>query len=192
MRHDPLHNLLKQADADAGPAPRPVPDLPQRVYRRHRRRRAAQAGTVGAMLLCVALGSIVLQQSSTRPIADARPDRQEQEPPEPQVRTAQNAMLAWDANADLHARTAKMLTANERRRASLEKSRLILAGDDPADMVRQEKHAFALTRISDADRLRDHPDRAEEARRIYRQTIELFPDTPAADIAAKRLDHLKT
>ena len=73
----------------------------------------------------------------------------------------------------------------------IEKSLVSLSRTDPREEIRQQKNQFALTRVSEADRLADHPQRADEATRIYRQTIELFPGTPAADIAASRLEQLQ-
>ena len=179
-------DLLKRADETySSPSPaRCVQELPRRVYRRHRRRQAIRSGAVAAMLLSVALVGFVIQRVD-RPRVVQREDQ-------PSPTSQDDAHLAsLSADADVHARTADLLCASERRRDVMEKSLVSLARTDPRDEVREQKNQFALTRVSEADRLADHPQRAYEAMKIYQQTIELFPGTPAADIAASRLEQLQ-
>jgi hypothetical protein len=184
--NDPLHNLLKQAEA-SDPSPRAIADLPRRIYHRHRRKQIVRSSAVAALLLSVVLGGLLVQRFDTPRMVIVEPTTQPDEPrPGPDLQLA-----ALGADADLHARTADMLCASERRRDSIERSQASLSRVDPAVLIRREKNQFALTRISEADRLSEHPDGADEAIRIYRQTIELFPDTPAANIAAKRLEHIE-
>ena len=182
--NDPLHNLLTRADASYAPAPRRVDGLPQRVYRRHRRRQLVRSGAVMALLLSVALVGVVLQRISVPHVAQL-----EAGPPTAPQQDVALASLSIDA--DLHARTADLLRASERRREVMERSLVSLSRTDPRDEIRKQKNQFALTRVSEADRLADHPQRADDAMRIYQQTIELFPGTPAADIAARRLEQLQ-
>jgi hypothetical protein len=185
--NDSLHNLLKQADeTGASPPPRAVPGLPQRVYRRHRRKQIARSGVLAALLLSVALGGLLLQRIDVPELAQLEPTTQ----PDQTELGPDIQLVALGADADLHARTADLLRARERRRDVMERSQASLARVDPTVLIRREKNQFALARVSEADRLSDHPDRADDAIRIYRQTIELFPDTPAADIAASRLEHI--
>ena len=184
--NDPLFNLLKHADASDVSVPRAIADLPQRVYRRHRRRQVIRSSAVAALLLSVALSGLVLQRIDTRQVVIVEPTTQPQQPrPEPEIQ-----FVVLGAAADLHTRTADLLRAGERRRDVMERSQATLSRVDPAVLIRREKNQFALSRVSEADRLSDHPDRADDAIKIYRQTIELFPDTPAANIAAKRLEHI--
>ena len=182
--NDPLHNLLKRADASLESPSRWIDDLPRRVYRRHRRRQITRSSAVVAMLLSVALVGFFLQRVDAPKVAQGDEDTLAA----PQHDT-QLALLA--ADADVHARTADLLRASERRRDVMEKSLVSLSRTDPRDEIRRQKNQFALTRVSEADRLADHPQRGDDAAKIYRQTIELFPGTPAADIASRRLEQLQ-
>ena len=183
--NDPLHNLLKRADESYAPSAPRRTDLPRRVYRRHRRRQVARSTAVVALLLSVALAGFLLQRVDAPQVVKTR----DGSPRASQQEDGQLASLGTDA--DVHARTAELLRASERRRDVIEKSLVSLSRTDPREEIRQQKNQFALTRVSEADRLADHPERAGEAKRIYRQTIELFPGTPAADIAASRLEQLQ-
>lgn len=182
--NDPLHNLLTRADESLGSPSRRVDDLPRCVYRRHRRRQVMRSSAVVAMLLSVALVGFVLQRIDAPQVVQGDDEML----PATQHDT-ELASLA--ADADVHARTADLLRASERRRDVMEKSLVSLSRTDPRDEIRRQKNQFALTRVSDADRLADHPQRGDDAAKIYRQTIELFPGTPAADIASRRLAQLQ-
>ena len=187
--NDPLHNLLKRADetywsssSSTTTTPRRI-DLPRRVYRRHRRNQAIRSGAIVAMLLSVALVGFVLQRVDQPQVVR----REDQSSP---VSQGDAQFTSLSADADVHSRTADLLCASERRRDGLEKSLESLSRTDPRDEIREQKNQFALTRVSEADRLAEHPQRANDAMKIYQRTIELFPDTPAADIAARRLEQL--
>lgn len=184
--NDPLRNLLMDADARAATPGRLVPDLPQRVYRRHRRKRIIRSGALVVLLLSVALSGLLLQRVDTGQMAEGDEATTQPDFPRP-GRDVQ--LVALNVTADVHARTAAMLRAGERRRDSMERSQVSLARIDPTVTVRRERNRFALARVAEADRLAGHPDGVRDAVKIYRRTIELFPDTPAADIAAKRLEH---
>jgi|SRR5687768_11341452 len=199
MERDPLFDLLKHADADTAPQRGSATDLARRVYRRHRRRQVVRTAGVFAVLASVALSGVVLQRLVTpRPaspeLVTTQPAETDSTPPTsaPGASQDQIALVALGTAADLHARTADMLTASERRRDAIDRAAEAMSRADPIDVVRQQKNRIALTRVSEADRIADRPGRAGEAMRIYQQTIELFPDTPAADIAARRLENLRT
>jgi hypothetical protein len=103
---------------------------------------------------------------------------------------AQPLRLASDV--DLHARTADILLAGEKRRASLDRSRLTLSQNDAIDSIQQQRNRTALLLISQADRQGAQSPRDPQAADGYRRTIELFPETPAATIAAERLRQIRT
>ena len=187
--HDPLHNLLRRADESYSSAAtaRRSEDLPRRIYRRHRRKLVIRSSAVVALLLSAALVGFVFQRVDQPQVV-----QREDQPFQPSSGPHSDAEFAsLGTDADVHSRTADLLRASERRRDVMEKSLVSLARTDPRDEVREQKNQFALTRVSEANRLAEHTGRAGEAVKIYRQTIELFPGTPAAEIAAKRLEQLQ-
>jgi hypothetical protein len=173
--------LLREADQSALGGARQVEDLSERVFRRHRRRRVTRAVSVSAVLGLVACTTAVLLQSP--------PTTTVQKPTRVQV---DNLEVLWiDADIEKHARAADVLEAGERRRNAAGRRSPTPRSADILLTIDDERNRAALTLVSQADRLIEIPTSATDAIDIYRHVVELFPNSPAALVAARRLEQIR-
>lgn len=183
-RDDPIFDLLHKADSSAPPAPR-IDDLPRAVFRRHRRRRAVRAASlITCLVLLACSGVFLVQRTQTRQLVIATQ-------PSP-IDTRAIELAAIDANIERHVRTADLLVAGEKRRQSRDRTQRSLEREDAIDMIQDQRNRAGLTLVSQGDRLNQQLQRSDDAVEVYRRAVELFPNTPAATIAAERLDRMKT
>jgi hypothetical protein len=188
MHDDELLQLLKRADEPAKLAPHALRDLPARVLRRRSRRRVARAS---AMLMVLLVGSISIVTLLERPeqqraglIANVTTL-----PSEPRA----NVLATIDSQIDLHARTAAMLTSIEQSRARSARASQRDAGREDVLLVNDRaRDQAAMLLLQRADRLSNDASDSGAAAKQYRRAIELFPDTPAAAVAQRRLDQIKS
>lgn len=185
MHEDPLFNLLRDADGSAPPLTARRDGLSARVFRGYRRRRIVRSsGAVVLLLIMISSGAVLVQRVETSHIVHTTPAAD--------IQTENPALIALDANVQLHTRTAELLVAGERRRQVIDRSQRSLTRDDALEVIQQQRNRAGLTLISQADRIGADPGRSEDAAEVYRRTIELFPNTPAASIAVRRLAQIKT
>lgn len=180
---DSLFKLLR--DADSAIVPTLDEDLVRSVYRRHRLRQATRATAAVCLVAAVGIGTALFMQSNPTPqprLVTSQPAR---------VSAPDMQLIALEAELDLHTRTADLLLAGERRRQSIQKSQRTLDQEDALDDIQRQRNRAALTLVSQGDRMAAQPERTTEAVEAYRRTIELFPDTSAATIAAERLAQLE-
>jgi hypothetical protein len=185
VNDDPLRQLLELADRPPSlvvPARHDQPaDLAASIIRRHARRQwLVRVGTSGVVVAAILIVSSVLLwrvPESTHPHVIAA------------TLTADSKLelARLDQQAQVHARTAELLLAGEKRRASQRRAAQRASAADIDDQVLQQRAEAALTIVRSGDRLRTTYQLDDAAAAEYRRAIDLFPETPAAAVAARRL-----
>jgi hypothetical protein len=92
------------------------------------------------------------------------------------------------AEAELHERVARELVSQRKRDAAREQVRLALLRTDPLDDVREQVDVVAYRMVMRADDLQTRMD--PEAIDVYRDVVQLFPNTSSAELARQRLTQL--
>ena len=183
MNDDRLTDLLRAADRDAGP-PALRPDLADRVRRKallHRRYEAR--GAAAAAMLVFAVGSGWLL-SHSRPSSLA---------PQEVVDHDELSRELAAIRAEAEAKTALVRRLQSIRRIGVARRGRLGYSIEPAlarRMKRQIDRA-AFTIVYTADRLHREAGLIESAVEQYEQALRLFPQTPAAETARRRLAKLK-
>jgi hypothetical protein len=173
-----LQELLRRADADAGPVPRTPSDLPGRVLARARRswERAALVGNVAAAILLAVGVTIVLRATAPSPSGI--------------VTVADVAGLQREADSRLAiARRTVELCARDERLAAL---RAEADRPDPVQRAQQEVDQTAFTLLQQGDHLYHDLGLKQPAADSYRRTVRLFPETRWAGLAEQRLKEMAT
>jgi hypothetical protein len=170
-RGNEIGQLLRDVDASVQAPPALAADeLGRLVRRRHARRLTAGRLAVAALLLITVVAPTFV--AKRRPIASEASARVE--------------LARLDDEARRHARAAELLL--EQERTSTSRSRAVAV--DPSWWLRRERAEAAQAMVRSADRLfSTNGDRAAAAA-AYRRAIELFPDTPAASTASRRLESI--
>ncbi len=169
--NDELHQLLRRADRGAPPPTVNVTALPERIRleARHRKQRRVALYGVSIPLILLVCVSRLPTRHSTPPVAEVIP--------------AAPSMSRIDA--DMHARTAAILEASEKRqRVSIDPSDVFLVN------IATERNQTALLLLHDANRMLENADPRSAAATLQR-TIALFPGTVAASRAGKQLEQLE-
>jgi hypothetical protein len=169
---DRLKQLLRAADA-ASPTPAGPTDLDARVLHRRARERLRRPALATAIVLIVASAWL---------IPWFRPRHL---PPTAQIDSGviREQLAALQIEAQLHEQTADALIAVLRAAPPP-----LAPGPSEAQLARDRA---ALILVYDADRS-IRANRPEDAVAGYRRAIELFPNTPAADVARERLKQMQT
>lgn len=162
--NDELQQLLRHADDSANAPALDIADLPNRIRRAARNQRRLAAG--GLALLLVLIGTPILMHHNTVPNLHSNL---------PNIATT-------DLDAELHERTAALLQAYSRPH------RVPKAPDAFLVNLQMERNRAALVLLRDARRGLDQRDPL--APETLKRTVTLFPDTPAATIAAQQLQQL--
>jgi hypothetical protein len=181
MTSDPLIQLLHQADRAAGGPRAVVDDLPERVRQLARqRRRAKYQGSVAAIGLIVIAGVLIgpRLRGNTRTIAT------------PNVNTAITV-------AALDQELLAIRTETEKLRAEIlaaQPASVPTRARPPvtAPSVDEELERAAYLIVYQADRYHRELDMPASAITSYRQTIDLYPGTRAAQTARDRLCQIET
>ena len=178
MEPNTLPQLLRQADREAG-GPRPIAgDLPGRVRQlaRRRRRILVRNGAL-AVGLVVTLGVLLgpqlrrQQESVSIPIANSS------------APSLDNELLALKAEAE--SLRAEILAAQPAPARAIPRPVMVTRSVDDE----LERAAYLI--VYQADRYHHELDMPESAIASYRQTIDLFPRTRAAQTARDRLSQLE-
>ena len=194
MNEQRIEQWLRQADRAAGPPPTGPADLADRVRRLGLRRRRVwiTSSAVAAALIALSVGAtlwmIGLQGKSALPGPEAIVDATD----------AQTEIDRLEAELEeLHAETEVALARVEERlaryqqqaqRARIERLR---AQPGPIQQVQQDLDRTAFIMVYQADRAHRELGQAESAVESYRQVLELFPQTPWADVARQRLSAIQ-
>jgi hypothetical protein len=194
MPDDPIKRWLRWADDTAGAPPQAGGDLAGRV--RHlaaRRRRRAIAGSAAALLAAGLVGAVIwvgLTTTGRTPRGPGAVVRQELDAEE--IARLRTEMARLKAEADWRTKVAAAMVAQERTAKRLATLRKAAPRLDPAEEIRQETDKAALVIVRQADRLyREHHLRDRAIQR-YRDAIQLFPQSPWADVARQRLAALNS
>ena len=186
QRDDPddIAALLRQADAAAPPPPGGV-ELAPKVRRLSRRRalcRDVVKATSAAAVLVVLASSAYLVRPPSRPTTATPP-----------VATLAEYRLA-KAEADARVAFVVRIVTSEK----LDRPRATRDSDSeqvdplPLDQVALLRAQAALALVGQADQLTRRADRPGEALATYRRAAELFPETPGAAVARRRMEDLQT
>ena len=161
---DELQQLLRRADSSA-PAPAlHTTDLSTRI--RHTARNQRRLAACGlALLLGLVCTPLLLHRNTV-----------------PNVHSNLPVIATTDLDAQLHERTAALLQAHSHSK------RVLTAPDAFLVNLQMERDRAALVLLRDARRgLNERDPFATETLKL---TVNLFPDTPAATIAAQQLQQL--
>jgi hypothetical protein len=172
MTHDPLADLLREADA-AAPPPPATDRLADKVYRQARTRsRRRNFSAAVAVVACIAAAvSFVRKPTAPQPTRVAAV-----------VDPAELSRLRSDAA--MHLKVADAVLSRTQRRARTARLR-----DTPVT-IESEREKAALALLDHGDRLRRDLKEVNAALDAYRRTIELFPDTRWAAVARERISQL--
>ena len=191
MNADPLRELLKQADADVAPAgPHVSPEqIIRHVRGRVQRRRAVQriGSVAAAVVLAVGLTTLWGLPQSDR-VGSSEGIVQRPTPSGSGTDTAAAlALLAdLDRQAAVHTRMAKEIqTVLERDRRT--EALLASLPPDPIEQVRREIEKTAEVLVRQGDYLCGEKQLCKSAAAKYERVIELFPNSPWAGVAQRRL-----
>jgi hypothetical protein len=183
-----LEQLLREADAAAGPPPEGEVNLSERVrsIARRRGRQARVAGaTSAAALVLMACGYYALHPPAALPIVhhDAALA--------PSSTDMARTLASLDAEADARmALVERMLAAEQRQQQQQQQRMHQTRGPDPLLAVRREQDKAAYMLVYEADRLGRRADERMRAAEEYRRVLALFPETHWASVARDRLAEL--
>ena len=187
---------------DAAPLPPVQPGLAERVRTRARRQQRRRRAAIGsALTVTVVAGTLAVVgplRSRNEPIGRevnvATVETRPAEVSDP-VRLAAE-MKDASVEAEVRLAVARRLTAMERRGAKYARldRALALAAAQPVqfDPVAAQRDQAALTMVDHADRLQNRAGRPGDALAAYRRAVELFPDTPSAEVARRRIEQLQS
>ncbi len=194
MTEDELQRLLQQADGDAGAPPGPPADLADRLHltaRQRRRTRTAVRSTAVVLLLVIGVTLVarwrwVSGDDPARETITARVDTQDR-----QIAELRAEIERLRQEAEQRALTVRLLEANLKRRQSLANLRRLGTRPDLLLSIDQQVERAALTVLYQTDQLCNEPNQAESVVEHYRQIIDLFGQTQAADQARQRLSGIQ-
>jgi tetratricopeptide (TPR) repeat protein len=175
---DRLRELLRRADADAGPPPTVARDLPGRVLLRESRfrRRIALASSAAAAVFLVIGITTLWRANLPKAVAD--------------VERAEIVQLQHEA--DSQAKIARRVAELRQRDERLAVLRAAAARPDPVQRAQQQVDQTALTLLQQGDHLYRDLGLPQPAADSYRRTVRLFPQTRWAGLAQQRLHEMAT
>lgn len=194
---DPVVAALYAVDAATPPPPLQA-GLAARVLTRGRRRRQRRRLAGGAALAIVLVASAIavlgpVRKAGRPPVTVATTTKAEPPyAPDPTRLAAELSRASLEA--DMQTAVVRRLRTAERRRmvyARLDRS-LAAAGSAQIDPVAAQREQAALTLVHHADRLKSRVERPADALATYQRAVELFPDTPSAHVARRRIENLQS
>ena len=194
MSSDRIEELLRKADAAAGPPPAGPADLPNRVRHLAGRRRVVRitSGAAIAAMLALAVGTSILmtgphvQPTPTDHVA-VTPGNDSRD----EVVRLRAEIKQLRAEADDILAAAKRMLVLQKRQTLLAELERIRAQPDPIEQVRQQMDKAAFIIVYQADRMYRELNLHESAIESYQQAITLFPETHWAAVARERLAEIE-
>lgn len=188
---DPLKELLRRADAAAGPPPEMQGDLAGRARALARRRRTARMIVRAAAVAATAVGlGILAMQFRTggpgRRVVEETPTSSAAEIAELRAEIAR-----LNAEAESRMAVVRRMLAAEANYKLLAELRRELAKPTAAERMRRQIDRAAFVMVYQADHLMDPEDDREAVAATYRRVVELFGQTAWADVARRRLQELQ-
>ena len=193
---DELKDLLRRADADA--SPHSAPDylsagVRRLMARRRRRFRATVAATAAAVMLCASAGLWLIAQRGETAISQDDPavvQVAQEKPLDDNAEIARLRVRIARLEGDTRRREEAILQMQADAEAEREKEQLATRVETLEEITRQiarDVDEAAFVAVFYADLMRDRHGRVEEALATYRDVIRLFPQTPSAQLAKRRL-----
>jgi uncharacterized protein YoxC len=179
---DRIQNLLQDADRMAG-RPRPVSVDLSVLRRRARQRRfvrfAVPASAAAAVLVVLGLWAYV----SNRVTATPEHER---------IASLENQVKALQARTDAALKLVHEVLEDERRQRRLDELQAELASiGDPLEEIREQVDKTAFMLVYQADRMYRELGQKRSAVQIYRRVIDLFAESPSAEVARQRLSEIR-
>lgn len=183
MSMDPLERLLRETDADVGPAPRMPDDLVAWVLRRSRvrARRRVAVRSAAAMIVLAAGASTVLWQRGVPPTVAKIPAN-------PAHLAAQAGQL--EAEADWRLVVVRRTSEIQDQQARIAELNRQAAQPDPVLAANREVERAAGTLFQQGDVLYRELGLRARAADSYREVLRLFPTSACAALARERLTEL--
>jgi hypothetical protein len=183
---DPIYEILRNADG-AATAPSVPHALADRVLARRRRRRATRMtfslALMAALVLAIATMLFLTSSQPSRQLAATK-----RVSPGLPVERALATGSALDPLARVSELAAQRLVGLERANEQAAEARRRISRPDARLAMDHQRARAAMTLLRQAQRMRTPSDTTQAADARYRLVIELFPDTPAATIAQRRLN----
>ena len=177
-----IRNLLQDADRAAG-RPREVSIGLSAIRQRARRRRLIRfvvpASVAAAVLVALGLWGYV-----SEPFESA--------PEQQRIASLENQVEALQARTDAALRLVRELLEDERRQRRLDELQAELASiGDPLEEIRKQVDKTAFMLVYQADRMYRELGQEQSAVQTYKRVIELFAESPSAEVARQRLSEIE-
>lgn len=197
MEEQTLARLLHRADEPTPPGDNVVvvADRVRGEFAKRRTRRRRGKLAAAALVLLTTSVAVWSQFDQNRgphiPNRIATTESKQPKPESPSTRSYEEVMAEierLDAEADMHLQAARMIrTALAEQRAERELREQLRKGD-PIDWIHEQQNRTALAMLMRAERLSQQPNSQAEVEATYQEIINLFPSTPTAELARRRLD----
>jgi tetratricopeptide (TPR) repeat protein len=179
MTEDKIKNLLQRADQTAGgPAPVSI-DLSavrRSASRRHIINLAARIATAAVVLFALGIWSFSVKKTR---------DRQ-------RIIALEAEIKQLKVQTDATLKLVREVLENDRRERRLGELRTQLANiPDPLEETQKQVDKTAFILVYQANRMYSELDQKDSAIQAYNRVIELFPQSPWAEVARKRLSEIK-
>jgi len=173
MTNDPLHDLIRSADASVTP-PRLVSDLASKAPALARRRRTLRIAL--AAVGCLLMSLSFFPRRHADPALTAV-----------KLQHSQQEVARLDVQARSHERLAELLWERERLQRKSPRGRS--SRPDPR-LLQRELDQAAYAMVYQADRLSSEPNLQLAAADFYQQVVSDFPESSWASVARQRLARL--
>lgn len=189
-----LEKLLRLADAAGGAPPAPGGDLAAQVRRLAvRRRRTRIVGAAAALTVAAAVGAALWQAGMVdrRPPARAVAVGSTKHAEEDHLLRLRQEVARLRAEADARMRVVRAVESRQDLARRLAQLKSGATGSDPIDGIREQTDQAARTMVQHAARTAGQSESAAAAGR-FREVIELFPQSPWADVAREKLSQMQS
>ena len=187
---DPLDSLLREARW-----PEPSPESLRRLEEHFRGLHPPRSARLwwpaaAAAVLALAVGTRIWL-TRAGPQQPSKPKEAVAKDPDAQAGRLRAEIAQLDAEAESHIAAVRVMLAMERTEQYEKELRRYRMKVTAAERIAREVEQTAFAIVYNADRMRKQDNELASAVAAYRDVIRLFPYTPSADVARKRLKNLE-
>jgi hypothetical protein len=183
--NDPaLIELLRSADSQASPVRLPLSeDLAAAARKAAANREQFNFALAGSALVLVLVAGVAFSV--------ARADLAHRRISDADLARLRGELTVMTRQADADGRFANQLNDNLQRRKQAQQRTPLLTQQSTAEKLAQQRDRAAMTMFLNAQDIELKSKRPDRALAQYRRVVELYPKSPAAQMARKRIDALK-